>query len=307
MAAASNKARATVRRARPLLGTFVEIEAAGAAGAELDAAIEAAFADVAEVHRLMSFHDPESDVSRLNREARLGPVVVHDWTYQVLQASLELNRRSGGAFDIAVAPALQARGLLPRFDGEAAVAITAPPRDAIELLPGNAVRFRTSEVRIDLGGIAKGFAVDRAWEALGRFDVACGIVNAGGDLVVFGHAPQTVHVRDPRDPRAVICSIALANEALASTARRFDPFQSEETGDAAVIDPGTGKPADGLAGATVRAASCMMADALTKIVMIMGPDASELLAHYGAGALLVSPDGDVRITPNLHHAINRAA
>jgi thiamine biosynthesis lipoprotein len=306
MAAASNKASVSVRRARPLLGTFVEIEAEGAAGVKLDAAVDAAFADVAEVHRLMSFHDPDSDISRLNREAHVRPVVVHDWTYQVLQVAIELNRRSGGAFDIAVAPVLQAKGLLPCIGGDAIID-GAPPHEGIELLPDRAVRFRSTEVRIDLGGIAKGFAVDRARDALCRLGIASALVNAGGDLVVFGNAPQTIHVRDPRDPRRMICSIALANEALASTARRFDPFQSPKTADTAVINPDTSRPADALAGVTVRASTCMIADALTKVVMIRGTDAGELLSHYGAGALLVSPGGDVQITPNLSDSINRAA
>ena len=305
MADASNRARTKFRRARPLLGTFVEIEV-DAVGAPSDAAVEAAFADVAEVHRLMSFHEADSDVSRLNRQAHARPVVVHAWTYQVLQAAIELERRSGGVFNIAVAPVLQAKGLLPCFDGDAAKA-GRPPHNGIELLAGGAVRFRDPRVRIDLGGIAKGFAVDRACKALGRLGVASGIVNAGGDLLVFGNGPQTVHVRDPRDPRRLICSIALANEALASTARRFDPFQSDSTDHTAVIDPASGGPAEAFAGVTVRAPSCMIADALTKIVMIMGTGAGELLAHYAAGALLMSPDGDIQVTPNLSGAINRAA
>jgi thiamine biosynthesis lipoprotein len=306
MADGSNKARTRLRRARPLLGTFVEVEAEGPPGADLDAAIDAAFTEVAEVHRLMSFHEPNSDISRLNREAHMRPIVVHDWTYRVLQAAIELNRRSGGVFDIAVAPVLQAKGLLPRLVGQAAIA-GAAPRDGLELLAGRAVRFGSPDVRIDVGGIAKGFAADRARAALGRFGVTSGIVNAGGDLVAFGNAPQTVHVRDPRDPRRLICSIALANEALASTGRRFDPFQSGGTDEAAVIDPATRSPATGFAGVTVRAPSCVIADALTKVVMLLGTDAGELLAYYGAGALLVSPGGDVQVTPNLSGSINRAA
>jgi thiamine biosynthesis lipoprotein len=306
MADASNRSRTKVRRARPLLGTFVEVEIEAASGADPDAAIEAAFAEVAEVHRLMSFHETDSDVSRLNRGAHMRPIMVHDWTYQVLQAAIELNRRSGGVFDIAVAPVLQAKGLLPRFDGKAAIA-SAPPRDGIELLADRAVRFRNDQIRIDLGGIAKGFAVDRARAALGCFGVGSGIINAGGDLFVFGSAPQTIHVRDPSDPRLLICSIVLANEALASTARRFDPFQSAGTDDTAIINPATSSLATTFAGATVRAPSCMIADALTKVVMILGTDADELLTHYGAGALLVSPGGDIQITPNLSGSINRAA
>src|SRR5215471_15809864 len=101
-----------LRRARPLLGTFVEIAASGAASADMEDAIEAAFGAVARVHRLMSFHDRGSDVSRLNREAKAGAVAVDPWTFEVLVTAQDLHRRSWGAFDIAVAPVLQYLGLL---------------------------------------------------------------------------------------------------------------------------------------------------------------------------------------------------
>jgi FAD:protein FMN transferase len=289
-----------VRRARPLLGTFVEIEAAGATRSELNAAIDAAFEAVANVHRLMSFHERDSDVSRLNREAFVRPIEVHAWTFQVLQVAVQIHRQTKGIFDITVAPALQALGLLPRLEGDAAIVTEARFFDAIDLFPDNIVRFRHPNVRIDLGGIAKGFAVDRALEALRGFDISGGIVNAGGDLAAFGPDPQTIHIRHPRDPRCVICAVAVTGEALASTARCFDPFQSAETTGSAIIDPVTGKPTEAIDGVTVRAHSCMVADALAKIVMISGTEATELLEHYNASALLVSTDGDVRITPDWH-------
>jgi len=91
---------ASARRARPLLGTFVEITAAGASRSDLDDAIEGAFQAVADVHRLMSPHEPESDVSRLNREASAGAVRVHPWTYEVLCMASELHRASAGMFDV---------------------------------------------------------------------------------------------------------------------------------------------------------------------------------------------------------------
>jgi FAD:protein FMN transferase len=287
-----------VRRARPLLGTFVEIEVAGAARSELDAAIDAAFEAVARVHRLMSFHERDSDVSRLNREAFVRPVNVHAWTFQVLQVAVDMHRQTKGIFDVAIAPALQAMELLPRLEGDAAIATQARSFDAIELLPDNIVRFRHPHVRIDLGGIAKGFAVDRALETLRGFGVSGGMVNAGGDLAAFGPDPQTIHIRHPCDPRRLLCAVEVNDEALASTARRFDPFQSAETTGSAIIDPLTGKPADVVDGVTVRARSCMLADALTKIVMISGADALRWLEHYNASALLVSGDSDIRITPD---------
>ena len=296
-----------IRRARPLLGTFVEIEVAGAARSEMDAAIDAAFEAVARVHGLMSFHDPDSDVSRLNREACLRPVKVHAWTFEVLETAVELHGRSNGVFDIAVAPALQFMGLLPRVDGEPEFSTQARSRDAIELLSGESVRFRHAAVRIDLGGIAKGFAVDRALQALRRFDMPGGMVNAGGDLAVFGPDTHIIHVRHPRDPRRVMCSVEIADAALASSARRFDPFQSAGTVGCAIIDPDSCKPAHAIDGATVRAPRCMLADALTKIVMISGTGAGELLEQAGASALLVSADGEVQITPDWHHAVHLAA
>lgn len=297
----------SLRRARPLLGTFVEITVAGAPAPAMEAAVNAAFESIATVHRLMSFHEADSDVSRLNREAQLRAVGVHDWTFQVLQMAVDLHRRSGGIFDVAVAPALQRMGLLPQMDGRSPAATEPRSFDAIELLQRQTVRFRYPSVAIDLGGIAKGFAVDRALKVLRSLDMPSGLVNAGGDLAGYGSDPHTVHIRNPRDPRRPICRVELTNEALATTARRFDLFHSAETTGSAVVDPGTGRPADGIAGATVRAPSCMVADALTKIVMISGTDALALLEHYNADALLISADGDIQITPGWHQAVHRAA
>src|SRR3984957_21090262 len=108
----------SVRRKQPLLGTFVEIAAAGAGRGFRHEGRGHSFPAGAQVHPLMSFHDPRSDVSRLNREAFAGAVPVHAWTYQVLEAAIELNRESSGVFDMTVAPLLQQRGLLPRGAGD---------------------------------------------------------------------------------------------------------------------------------------------------------------------------------------------
>jgi FAD:protein FMN transferase len=301
MPAASNR----IRRSRPLLGTFVEIEAVGQVASRVNQAIDAAFETVAGVHRLMSFHDADSDVSRLNREASDRPVKVHEWTYRVMEASVELYRQSNGLFDVTVAPVLQRMGLLPRHDDEA----MADRRTfgAIELHEGRMIRFRERHVKIDLGGIAKGFAVDEALRALrGSCGVECAIVNAGGDLAAFGTEPQAIDIRHPRDPSLIIAQVRISNEALASTARRFDPFHSAETTSSAIIGPGRAPLDNGIDGVTVRAASCMIADALTKIVMISGTDSAGLLELYRANALVIFPDS-IQISPDWQHAVHLAA
>jgi thiamine biosynthesis lipoprotein len=262
----------SARRARPLLGAFVEITAEGGSRSDLDAAIDGAFQAVADVHRLMSPHEPESDVSRLNREASARAVSIHPWTYEVLRMASELHEASGGTFDMG--------------------------GQAVELLADHRVRLGSTEARIDLGGIAKGFAVDRAIERLHDRGVSRGIVNAGGDLGAFGIDPHLIHIRDPRDPRLVLGHVEVRNEALASSGGHFDPFRSSEVEVTAVIDPRTREPARSGGGVTVRAPSCMVADALTKVIMVGGEPAAALLASYDASALLVSADGHVQVTPN---------
>jgi thiamine biosynthesis lipoprotein len=296
----------SVCRARPLLGTFVEIRSVGATGAATEPAIEAAFAVIEKIHRLMSFHDPDSDVGRLNREACKRSVAVDPWTYRVLETALVLHRRSF-VFDIAVAPALQKVGLLPGdgVDVESDHAETATS-DAIELLARHHVRFYHPGMKIDLGGIAKGFAVDRAIDCL-RENQSCGLVNAGGDLATFGESAETIHIRDPRFPGSSLCQVTIANAALASSARLFNPMDSGDSLFSSTIDPATQEPAVEIAGATVHAPLCMVADALTKIVMISGEHAAGILKTYQASALFVSATGDVCVTPEWQDVVRAAA
>ena len=297
-----------IRRLRPLLGTFVEVAVAGAAVADMEAAVEAAYAAIRTVHRLMSFHDEESDVSRLNHGAFEAATGVHRWTFQVLEAALDFHRRSNGLFDIRIAPALQKFGLLPYHAGDLArdAALTAG-HGAIELLAGERVRFGDRATRIDLGGIAKGFAVDRAIDVLRDLGMPSGLVNAGGDLAAFGPRGLMAGVRDPGHPSRVLYQIELRDAAIASSGARFDPFHSLDVWGPAVIDPASGEPVSAVIGATVRAASCLFADALTKVVIVGGPSAASLLRQFDAGALFVAADGEVYITPEWRDAAVLAA
>jgi thiamine biosynthesis lipoprotein len=180
-------------------------------------------------------------------------------------------------------------------------------RDNIQLLPGNLVRFADPSVKIDVGGIAKGYAVDRAVEALQRHGITDGIVNAGGDLRAFGPRPYAVDIRDPRQPERTIFRVFLRNGALASSAGRFDPMRSRQALATAVIDPATAMPAMAISGATVCAPCCMLADALTKVVMNAGEDAGTVLEYYGADALFVSSQGDAHLTANWKNEVHLAA
>jgi thiamine biosynthesis lipoprotein len=297
-----------IRRLRPLLGTFVEVGAGGAVAAAMEAAIEAAFVAIETVHRLMSFHDESSDVSRLNRDAFDTAVAVHPWTYQVLETALDLHGRSNGLFDIRIAPALQKLGLLPYRGGDLPdVSRAMEGHGKIELLAGHRVRFHDRGTRIDLGGIAKGFAVDRAIDALRGSGMPSGLVNAGGDLAVFGQRGLVVTIRDPGHPDRALCQVELRDGALASSGARFDPLHSLDAMGPMVIDPASGEPVRAVLGASVRAASCVVADALTKIVMTGAEASAPLLRQFGASALFVAADGEVRISSGWQDAAVLAA
>lgn len=264
------------RRCRPLLGTFVEITAAS------EAAIEAAFSVVARVHGLMSAHQPDSDVSRINRLAHREPVRVDRWTRVVLERANMWSKRSDGAFDVVRAgrAALQ-RGRIPRHPGQPLP--VASHWQALKL-EGDEVRF-SKPACIDLGGIAKGLAVDGAVRALRRAGAAAGLINAGGDMAGFGDVAWPVYVVDPVTRRPRI-EISLCNQALATSAL-VAAISGAHSGDHLI-----GRDERWIS-ATVCAPAAVDADPLAKIVLSRTGFVARCLATAGARALRIGADGVV--------------
>lgn len=274
-----------VRRARPLLGTLVEISARGP---RAESAVTQAFRAVEQVHGLMSYHDLASDISRINRDAAFRPVPVHAWTWNVLAAACAFAEASDGLFDITVAPALARLGYLPRHPDFPRASGHADWRD-VELLPRQRVRF-ARPLRVDLGGIAKGFAVDQAIAALQAGDVFTGRVNAGGDLRLFGPEAETVLLRHPQSPAYLLPVAELHNGAAATSAGYFSPRRVHGRDVSPHIHPHTGQALPAGASATVLAADCMTADALTKIALADITAALPVLEQYEARAIVLDRD-----------------
>src|SRR5258708_3393935 len=219
--------RQTVARMRPLLGTLIEIRAGGPESRVNDG-IAAAFAAIERVQRLMSFHDAGSDVSRINAAPVGREVAVDRETYCVLRHALDLGHRSDGAFDITIAPSLVAAGFLPypRLSGPLETSASVTQVDSarftdLELLPARAVRWRRKKGWIDLGGIAKGYAVDVAVAALRSQGMTHGLVNAGGDLRGFGERPWPIQIRAPEQPTMLLNAGSLCDAAIATSAGYF--------------------------------------------------------------------------------------
>ncbi len=269
-----------MRRARPLLGTIVEIEAKGVPTAPLQHAIDAAFEAVGRVHRLMSFHDEDSDVSRINRHAAAEGVPVDAWTIRVLRRARTLFEATSGLFDCVVGFEMMQNGRLPSRGLNNVVPGTSR---AVEFLPDDRIRL-SAPVAIDLGGIAKGFAVDRAIATLRRNGIHDAVVNAGGDMRVIGESPRTIHVRST-DPESVLWpSGTLQNGAIAS---------SETTGTivrATRLESRSREPTRNGAKAvySVVAPNCLLADALTKVLVQTEKTDHPCLAQFGAIGVITS-------------------
>lgn len=244
------------RRARPLLGTLVEITLAEADPQLAEQGFTRAFGAVEEVHRLMSAHDPASDVSVLSMHAHRTPQAVHPHTLAVLRLALAVHAESKGIFDITVGHLMANAGHLPALP---LARRTAQGSSADIVIHACGTVHFERPLRIDLGGIAKGHAVDCAVLALQSLGIRSGLVNAGGDMRAFGPVSYPVHLRFAGGVR---CVAMLNQGALAASCSSGDT--------AAPVH------ADGRSGVFVRraetvmvhAASAAVADALTKVAMV---------------------------------------
>lgn len=246
--AATASEPAWTRRAVPLLGTLVEVGVPAGQGARL----QRAFDRIAAVEAVLSRFLPDSDIGRFNASPADHEFRLRDETVAVLRAARELQEASGGLFDVSL-------GSGPRH---------------WNVVDGR-LRKRHADVRLDLGGIGKGYAVDAAVQALMASGAEAGWVNAGGDLRVFGDVDLPVRRRD-EDSGGVHLFGTLRDGALATS--RFGPG-SRSLGDMAGVRDAHDLPPCQISVAAPRA---MWADALTKVVALSGDVEHPLLRRFDA-------------------------
>lgn len=258
----------TVRRARPWLGTLVDVTVRAGDVYAARWALEAAFRAIERVHRLMSPVEPASDVAAINRALAGTTMAVSRETFVVLAFCEHLNRASQGVFDPCCAEASD--------NGASRCTDLGLDPD------GFRVRVRRP-VRLDLGGVAKGYAVDEAVRAACTAGASGGVVNAGGDMRAWGDAPVTVQIRDPRQRASGVSVGELKNAALATSA----------LGGSQYVNPLNAGAALPFISASVTAPDCIAADALTKVVLTSPAPPLVLLAEFNAAALVIDHAGRI--------------
>ena len=288
------------RRSVPVMGTIADIVVVDSDEAKAQAAIDAAIRELRWVERTMSHYTAHSDIGRANRLAAAEPVSVTPATATVLAEGLRWAELSDGSFDpcLGRATALWNVGerRTPPTAGEIRRLAGGRPWRDLELGRRRGkpvVLFRSDELAIDLGGIAKGHAVDRAAQALRHLGIRGALVNAGGDLYAIGLSengePWEVGIRDPADPRRLTASLPVTDRAIATSGDYFQYFDHGGRRYHHLLDPSTGEPRRSrLHSLTVAADSCMAADAGATTAFGQDlPDARRLVARGSPGAEII--------------------
>jgi thiamine biosynthesis lipoprotein len=243
------------------------------------AALEAVYHEANRIDRLMSTYKDDSEISNINRHAAEAPMVVGDELYALIRRSVEISKLTQGAFDITYESVGQHFDFHARQKPDAAtVAVELENIDYRYLQLDHAARtvaFARPGVRINLGGIAKGYVVERGVEILRSKGISNAIVTAGGDSRLLGDRrgrPWMVGIRDPRKDGEVAISVPLADEAV-STSGDYERFFDEDgIRYHHIIQPATGTPASGVHSATVFGPDGITTDALSTSVFVMGVD-----------------------------------
>lgn len=295
-------------RDEAIMGTRCVVELWATNKAAGEQAIDAVFADMRQVDAMMSTYKPESEISRINAEAAQHPVAVSAELFDVIAISVEYSRLSKGVFDITYASV----GYLYDYrrhvhPDDAAIRAALPGIDYrnLRLDPkAHSVAFEKPGMRIDLGGIAKGYSVDRGIDILKKAGIGHAMVNAGGDTRIIGDRfgkPWVIGIRDPNDGNKVVLRMPLQDTAF-STSGDYERFFDE--GGVRyhhIIDPKTGKSPHAVRSATIIASTATRTDGLSKTVFILGPKAGIDFINglTDADAVVIAADGKVYYSKGL--------
>jgi thiamine biosynthesis lipoprotein len=247
--------------------------------------VEAAFDEVDRIDRLMSHYKPDSPLSRLNRQAAAGPVAVEAELFDFIAEALRYGRESDGAFDITVGPLMKAWGFfrgggrLPTDAELAAARERVGFRHVVLDARTRTIRFDRPGVELDLGGIAKGYAVDRVVDLLRRQHVTAALVSAGGSTTFALGAPPgrsawDVDVQDPTRPARIAFTVRLRDRALSVSGSAEKSFEREGVTYSHIMDPRTGRPVPGVLSVVVLAETGTAGDALDNALFVQGAEAS---------------------------------
>ena len=265
--------------ARPLMGTEISVRLWHEDVTRGEELVEAVFAEAERINQLMSTYIEDSRISEINRLAAERPVMAGSELFNLIRRSLDISVLTLGAFDITYDSVGQYYDFRSRQRPDDATVEAERKNIDFRLVEldqaAGTVHFLQEGVRINLGGIAKGYVVERGIDILRLSGVQHAIVTAGGDSRLLGDRrgqPWMVGIRDPREEGQVAISVPLENEAISTSGDYERYFEEGDTRYHHIIEPRTGVPASGVRSATVFGPDAVITDALSTSVFVMGVD-----------------------------------
>jgi thiamine biosynthesis lipoprotein len=290
------------------MGTAIHVELWCDDAARAESAIDAVMREMHRIDASMSPYRETSELSRVNRDAAREPVRVGDELFELLARAFEFSRLSGGAFDITYAAAGHLydyrRGIKPS-EAELARARAAVGWRGLQLdRAACTVRFAKPGMKIDLGGFAKGYAVDSGAAILACRGIRHAIVSAGGDSRLLGDRcgrPWTIGIRDPRRKGEVVALLPLEDASVSTSGDYERYFEDGAKRCHHLLDPRTGKSPAGVRSVTIVAADGLTSEALSKTVFVLGAERGLRLVEAlpGADAVVVDAEGRLHYSSGL--------
>ena len=288
------------KRDEAIMGTAIAVELWASDARRARAAIDAVMAEMHRIDHTMSPHRPQSELSCINRDAAHQPVRLSDEMFGLIARAIEFSALSGGAFDISYASAGQLydyrRAVQPSADALAR-ACQAIGWRGLHLDPqARTLAFAHAGMRIDLGGFAKGHAVDNATALLRRHGIGHACVSAGGDSRVLGDRrgrPWTLGIRHPRQATGVVALLPLIDTAVSTSGDYERYFERDGVRHHHIIDPSNGRSPNAIHSVTILAADGLTAEALSKSLFVLGVEAGMALieSQPGVDAIVVDAQG----------------
>jgi thiamine biosynthesis lipoprotein len=295
-------------REQAIMGTAVRVELWSADRTAGESAIAAVMEQMHHIDETMSPFKPDSELSRINREASDRPVPLSAPMYDIIARSIEFSELSGGAFDItyaAVGHLYDYRLGIRPAEHELQRAKACVGYRNLQLDPrARTLRFARPGMRIDLGGFAKGLAVDDGAAILARRGIGHAIVTAGGDSRIVGDRrgrPWTIGIRDPRKAGEMVAVLPLQDAAVSTSGDYERYFEADGIRYHHLIDPATGRSPAAVRSVTVIAPDGLTSEALTKSVFVMGVDKGLRLIDSldGVDAVVVDSAGTLHYSSGL--------
>jgi thiamine biosynthesis lipoprotein len=291
------------------MGTVIEITLIDDNEEKANKAALQAFQEVKRIEQLMSPKIESGDVSRINKSSGKEWVKVPKETLEVIKKAQEISELSDGRFDITVGPLTELwrrarEKKIPPSVEEVKEKLGLVNFKNIEVDQEGKVFLKKKGMAIDLGGIAKGYAVDRALDVLRSLGYKNLIVNAGGDLRIGGlknNQPWSIGIQNPREPQKILTRISVSDVAVATSGDYEKFFIYEGKRYHHIFNPKNGFPADGCQSVTIVTKNCITADGLATAIFVLGLDKGYTLCQKldGVECMILDKEGKTILSPNL--------